>query len=351
MTRPINFGAGPAVLPQEVLQQAAEAVLNYEATGLSILEIAHRGTLFLQLLEEANSLVLELLELDADYKVMWMQGGGRLQFAMLPMNFSSKVAGYIDSGHWATAALNQAALYGATEVIASSKADQYRQVPQIETIPGSFDYVHLTTNNTICGTQLFQVPESIAPLIADMSSDIFSRQLDFKRFGLIYAVAQKNIGAAGVTLVVAHKSMLERQVRAVPAILSYKEMAAQNSLVNTPPVFAIYTCLLTLRWIKQQGLVTLEEKNEEKARLLYKAIDDSKLFYGVAEVGSRSKMNVCFRLHQEGDTQRFIDYCRQQYQITGIDGHRSVGGFRASIYNAVSKEDVLQLVQAINHFS
>ncbi len=350
MDKLINFGAGPAALPQPVLEAAAAALLRYKDTGLSILEIPHRGKLFTAIIEEANELVRELLGLGNDYHVMWMQGGGRLQFCMLPMNFLQQEAGYVDSGHWAAAAMEQAQYYGQTKVVASTRESDYRIVPELTNITDQLDYVHLTTNNTIYGTQLGQIPNSQSPIVADMSSELFSRQLDYKQCQLIYAVAQKNIGPAGVTLVIMHESMAQRQARDVPDILSYREMARQNSMVNTPPVFAIYTSLLTLRWIKEQGLDTLERKNEEKARILYQAIDKSNLFYGVAEPDSRSKMNVCFRLHRQEETIPFLDFCRER-KITGIKGHRSVGGFRASLYNAISLEEVKILVRAIEDFT
>src|SRR5690606_12165191 len=339
MSKLINFGAGPAALPEEVLNEAAIAVKDYKGSGLSILEIPHRGHLFLDLLTEANALVLELLQLNEEYKVIWMQGGGRLQFCMLPLNFLKSIAGYIDSGHWAAEAMAQANLYGNTKIIASSKDKNYKFIPPVTAIPEAYDYIHFTTNNTIFGTQLQEIPQATAPLIADMSSEILSRAFDYSKFKLIYAVAQKNLGAAGVTLAVVHQSLLATEVRPLPDILSYQAMARQNSLVNTPPVFGIYTSLLMLRWIKTKGLNKSFDQNKEKAKLLYQSIDNHPKFYGVADPGSRSSMNVCFRLEAEEDNKRFLDFCLNR-NITGIKGHRSVGGFRASIYNAISPEDV-----------
>ncbi len=347
----INFDAGPAALPKEVLQQASEAILNYDNSGLSILEIAHRGKQFEAILTEANTLVKELLELGDDYDVLWLQGGGRLQFCMLPMNFLSDngTAGYIESGHWAEEALKNAHLYGHTHILGSSKADQYTYIPDWGTVPEDLAYLHLTSNNTIYGTQFFSFPETKAPLVADMSSELFSRKLDYTKFDLIYAVAQKNIGPAGVTLVVIRKSLLAQQKRELPEILSYRDVAAQNSVLNTPPVFAIYCSLLTLRWIKNMGMAEMEQRNQEKARLLYEAIDNSNLFYGVARKEHRSLMNVCFRARDEKHTQAFLDFARER-NITGIKGHRSVGGFRASLYNAISIADVQQLVAALQAY-
>ncbi len=348
----LNFGAGPAALPREVLEEAAAALLNYNDTGLSILELPHRGNLFTAILEEANSLVRELLDLDDQYEVLWLQGGGRLQFSMLPMNFLAEdaTAGYIDSGHWAAEAIRNASPYGNIQVLATSREDRYTYIPrEWASIPEDLAYLHLTSNNTIYGTQFAQFPESNVPLVADMSSDIFSRQLDYKRFSMIYAVAQKNLGPAGVTLVVLRKSLLNAQKRVLPEILSYKEMAKHNSLLNTPPVFAIYGCLLNLRWIKKTGMATLEQHNKEKARLLYEAIDRSALFYGVARKESRSLMNVCFRMYTEEHQPAFLEYATAN-GITGIEGHRSVGGFRVSLYNAIRIEDVQQLITVMSAF-
>ncbi|WP_118976898.1 3-phosphoserine/phosphohydroxythreonine transaminase [Taibaiella koreensis] len=347
----INFDAGPATLPRSVMQQASEAILDYNGSGLSILEIAHRGKAFTAILEEANGLVKKLLGLDDDYAVLWLQGGGRLQFSMLPMNFlgTDETAGYIESGHWAEEALHNARLYGYTEVLGSSKTDQYTYIPDWGDIPEQLQYVHLTSNNTIYGTQFFRFPQTTVPLVADMSSELFSRRLDYSRFSLIYAVAQKNIGPAGVTLVVVRKSMLERQKRELPGILSYKDEAANNSVLNTPPVFAIYCSLLTLRWIDSIGIDAIEQRNREKANLLYQAVDDSQLFYGVAQKEHRSLMNVCFRTHDDNHTQTFLNFARER-NITGIKGHRSVGGFRASLYNAISVENVQQLIAAMQAF-
>jgi len=347
----INFDAGPAALPKEVLQQASASIVEYNNSGLSILEIPHRGKLFEEILAEANSLVRELLELDSDYEVLWLQGGGRLQFSMVPMNFLAPeaTAGYIDSGHWASEALRNARLYGDTLILGSSRADKYTYIPEWEHIPAHLAYVHFTSNNTIYGTQFFGFPHTEVPLVADMSSELFSRRLDYSRFSLIYAVAQKNIGPAGVTLVVIRRSMLDRQKRVLPGILSYKDIAASNSVLNTPPVFAIYCSLLTLRWIKAAGMEAMERRNREKARLLYEAIDRSSVFYGVARPAHRSLMNACFRAHDERHTQAFLDFARER-NITGIKGHRSVGGFRASLYNAIGIGEVEQLVQAMADF-
>lgn len=347
----LNFDAGPASLPREVLQEASAAILDYNGSGLSILEIPHRGKLFEAILEEANTLARSLMGLGNDYEILWLQGGGRLQFSMIPMNFldGKATAGYIESGHWASEALRNAHLYGKTNILASSKADQYTYIPYWGTVPTDLSYLHLTTNNTIYGTQFHHFPQTEVPLIADMSSELLSRRIDYTAFSLIYAVAQKNIGPAGVTLVAIRKSMLDRQQRELPEILSYREMAKNNSLLNTPPVFAIYCSMLTLRWIHNIGLEEMERRNRQKAALLYDTIDNSKLFYGVAQKESRSMMNACFRAHNDTHTQQLLDFAAAQ-GIVGIKGHRSVGGFRASMYNAISPDDVQKLVDVINTF-
>lgn len=347
----INFGAGPAALPEEVLLQASEAIRDYNGSGMSILEIPHRGNQFADILNEAHDLVKKLMHLDDMYEVMWMQGGGRLQFAMLPMNFldKNKTAGYIESGHWAEDAAANARLYGNVEIIASSKNQHYTYVPEISKVHEHLEYLHITTNNTIYGTQFNAMPETDVPFVADMSSDIFSRPLDFNQFGLIYAVAQKNIGAAGVTLVLARKDFIEKGNDKLPGILSYKKMALHNSMVNTPPVFAIYTSLLTLRWIERTGLDMLEKANHEKAALLYNAIDESAIFHCVAREDSRSNMNVCFRCIDEATGKCFLEFALAHH-ITGIKGHRSVGGFRVSLYNAIRLENVKELIAVMKEF-
>jgi phosphoserine aminotransferase len=349
----INFGAGPAALPQSVLEQAAAAVLNLDGSGLSVLEIAHRGPAFDAILSEARSLVMELTGLDDQYEVLWLQGGGRMQFTMLPMNFlnEGETAGYIDSGHWAHDAMSHGKYYGDTVALSSTRDINYVRLPEWPAVlPGHMAYVHMTTNNTIYGTQWDVIPECSAPLIADMSSDIFSRQRDYSRFAMIYAVAQKNVGAAGVTMVVLRKDLLAKIKRNLPPMLDYAKHARQHSVLNTPPVFAIYTCLLTLRWIKAQGMEKLEQQNNDKAALLYSVLDNSSIFQPVVQdPDSRSKMNVVFRGRDAATEQAFLAYAAAQH-ITGIAGHRSVGGFRVSLYNAISMADVEQLTDVMQQF-
>lgn len=350
----INFGAGPAALPQEVLAEAAQAVINYNNSGLSILEIPHRGgNLFDEILHESKALVLELCQLNpADYEVLWLQGGGRLQFAMIPMNFldDNASAGYIDSGFWAHDAQEHARQYGNVQTIASSRDINYTDLPEIPTeIPNKLSYLHYTTNNTIYGTQFSSIPQSTVPLFADMSSDIFSEQRDYSAYDLFYAVAQKNIGAAGVTLVVVKKNLLGKIVRKLPPILDYQQQALQHSVLNTPPVFGIYVSLLVLRWIKAKGIAGLEKENRTKATLLYNEIERNALLKGIVGESSRSKMNVVFRASTSETEKELIAFCKEN-GIEGISGHRSVGGLRVSLYNAISIQQVEKFVSLLQQF-
>jgi phosphoserine aminotransferase len=350
--RRINFGAGPAALPEEVLQQASEAILNYNDTGLSILEIAHRGKYFSDILEESKALVKELCGLDDAYEVLWMHGGGRLQFAMIPMNFlgDNETAGYIDSGFWSHDAMAYAKHYGNVHCLASSKEDNYTHLPAWPaSVPGDLSYLHFTTNNTIYGTQWPEVPGVNVPLIADMSSDIFSRQMAYKNCAMFYAVAQKNIGPAGTTLVVLNKNMLQQIKRPLAPMLDYNAHAKANSVLNTAPIFPIYTSLLTLRWTKQKGIAAIEKENDAKAQLLYDEIDRNSLFTGTAKKEHRSKMNVCFGTASKETDKAFTEYCEQR-NITGIEGHRSVGSFRVSLYNAIPLSSVQLLADAMKEF-
>lgn len=350
--RKIYFGAGPARLPETVLAAAAAAVVSYNDTGLSILEIPHRGKAFESILEESKVLVKELCGIGDDYEVLWLQGGGRHQFAMIPMNFlgTENTAGYIDSGHWSADALGTARYYGQVNVLASSKADQYRHLPEWPaTINKDLAYVHFTTNNTIYGTQWPAIPDSDIPLFADMSSDIFSVQRDYTKCALFYAVVQKNIGASGATLVVVRKDMLHRIKRNLPDSLNYAAQAKAKSLLNTPPVFSIYSSLLMLRWIRNKGMAVIEQENREKAAMVYQSLEKTTAFKLIVAPESRSLMNVVFRGKNAEIEERFRHQCREA-GIEGIEGHRSVGGFRASLYNAVTIEDTRQLVRIIADF-
>ena len=348
----INFGSGPAALPQEVLQEASAAILDYEGSGLSILEIPHRGKLFEAILEESKALVNELCELNNDYEILWLQGG-RLQFDMIPMNFLGKeqTAGYIDSGHWAAMAAEAAKHYGNVHILSSSKENQYSHLPEAPSfIPRHLSYLYLTTNNTLYGTQWKTLPQTQTPIVADMSSDILSRKFKYTSCALFYAVAQKNIGPAGVTLVVIHKDFLKKQVRRLSPMLDYGLHARQHSVLNTPPIFAIYTSLLTLRWMRKRSLHVIAKENQAKAQVLYEEIDSNPMFVPmVSNRQHRSDMNVCFRAKDKQTETAFLKFCAEN-NISGIEGHRAVGGFRASLYNAISLADVGKLVSLMQQF-
>lgn len=348
----INLNSGPAALPDVVLQQAAAAVLDYNGTGVSILSIPHRGKDFNAILEESKQLVRELCGLNDDYEVLWMHGGGRLQFAMIPMNFlgEAQTAGYMDSGNWSADAIRHAEYYGNVQVLSSSKDDNYSHLPSWpQDIPANLAYLHMTTNNTIYGTQWGEVPKVNVPLVADMSSDIFSRRVEYTSCAMFYAVAQKNIGPAGATLVVLRKDMLQGISRKLPPMLSYAEHVTKKSVLNTPPVFPIYASLLTLRWIKEKGIDKIEEENKIKATLLYDEIERNPLFSTPVKKEDRSLMNVCFRAVDERTERLFLDFCDES-GIVNIKGHRTVGGFRASLYNAISIDDVKYVVAVMQEF-
>ena len=338
-------------MPPEVLQEASIAVKKYKKTGLSILELPHRGKEFLEIMEESKTLVKELCGLDDSYEILWLHGGGRMQFCMIPMNFLSEQssAGYIDSGHWSAEALEYATHYGDVQILATSKESKYSHLPEWpSSIPKQLAYLHFTTNNTICGTQRHHIPKTNVPLIADMSSDIFSGKHDFTKYAMFYAAAQKNLGIAGVALAVIRKDMLENIARPLPPMLDYTQQVKDNSLLNTANVFGVYVSLLMLRWIKARGIDAIAKENKQKADLLYHALDNSVIFKPhVTEKAHRSLMNVCFSANTEEDEKTFLALCEKN-NITGIEGHRSVGGFRASLYNAVRLEDVMRLAQLIS---
>lgn len=347
----INFNAGPAALPKEVLEEAAKSVIEYEQTGVSILGLPHRSEAFRSILEEAKQRSLDLLGLNDSYDVIWFQGGGRLQFELIPMNFleSSARAAYIDSGHWASDAMNSVSRYGKLHVAGSSKSINYKSVPSVLDIPNDLAYLHLTANNTIYGTQLKEIPHTDVPLIGDFSSEIFSRKLDYSKFAVIYAVAQKNLGPAGATMVVAKKSFIEKQVRDLPEILSYKAMSEKHSLVNTAPVFSIYVSLLNLRFLSSKGMAQIEQENDTKAKMMYDFLDQSDIYNVVPNQDSRSNMNVCFNIKHTAMQEDLLAFA-EEAGITGIAGHRSVGGFRASLYNAISIADVERLIEVLQKF-
>lgn len=345
-----NFNAGPSILPREVFEEAGKAILNFNDTGLSILEIGHRTALFQAVMDEAVALVKELMNLDDQHEVLFLHGGASTQFFQVPMNLlnENETAAYLDCGVWGVKAIKEARLFGQVNVVASSKDKQYSYIPKGYAIPDDVKYFHYTTNNTIEGTEMFDIPETRVPLVADMSSDILSHQMDFNRFALIYAGAQKNIGAAGVNLVIIRKDMLGRVDRKLPTMMDYRQHVEAGSMLNTPPVFAVYVCLLTLRWLKKKGGVQgIEKINKAKAELLYKTLDARKDFELPVPVTDRSRMNVVFRIADPLLEKKFLDECQREGMV-GVKGHRSVGGFRVSLYNALPLESVQALSTLIN---
>ncbi len=345
-----NFNAGPSILPKEVFEEAAKAILNFRDTGLSILEIGHRTPLFESVLNETVSLAKELMKLDSDHEVLFLHGGATTQFFQIPMNLlnENQTAAYLDCGVWGSKAIKEARLFGNVEVIASSKDKNYTYIPKNFRIPSDAAYFHYTTNNTIEGTEMFLIPETNVPLVADMSSDILSHVLDFNRFAIIYAGAQKNIGAAGVNMVVVRKDILGKVNRKLPGMMDYRQHIEAGSMLNTPPVFAIFVCLLTLRWLKQQGgVAAIEKVNQAKADLLYKTLDTKEGFNPTVAREDRSRMNVVFLISDPVLEKKFLDACKEQ-KMVGVKGHRSVGGYRVSLYNALPLESVKALTSLID---
>lgn len=344
-----NYSAGPCILPQEVFKEASQAILDFNNSGLSILEISHRSKDFVDVMEEARSLSLELLGLEGKgYKALFLQGGASLQFLMVAYNLLEKKAAYLNTGTWAANAIKEAKLFGEVDVVASSEDKKFSYIPKKYSIPADADYFHCTSNNTIYGTQMKRFPATKIPLICDMSSDIFSRQLDFSKFDLIYAGAQKNMGPAGTTLVVIKEDILGEVSRKIPSMLNYKLHLDKDSMYNTPSVYAVYVSLLTLRWLKNLGGISaIEEQNKKKAALLYSEIDINPLFKGYTAVEDRSIMNATFTLSKESLKERF-DSMWKEAGINGLNGHRSVGGYRASMYNALPLESVQILVDVMS---
>ena len=340
-----NFSAGPSILPQEVLQKASEAVVNFNNLDLSLVEISHRSKDFISVMENATSLALELLGLEnKGYKALFLQGGASMQFLMAAYNLLENKAAYLNTGTWSEKAIKEAKIFGEVVEVASSKDANFNYIPKNYSVPSDADYFHITTNNTIFGTQIKELPDTHVPLAADMSSDIFSRQIDFSKFGLIYAGAQKNMGPAGTTLVVVKEELLGKVSRAIPSMLNYQIMAEKESMFNTPPVFAVYTSMLTLEWLKELGGISaIEKMNNAKSQLIYNEIDRNPLFKGFAAFEDRSTMSVTFNLSDATHKDRFDALCKEG-GINGLNGHRSVGGYRASIYNAMQIESVQVLV-------
>ncbi|WP_339712771.1 3-phosphoserine/phosphohydroxythreonine transaminase [uncultured Kriegella sp.] len=344
-----NFSAGPCVLPQEVLLKASEAVMDLNESGLSLIEISHRSKDFIEVMEKAKALALELLGLEGKgYHALFLQGGASLEFLMVAYNLLENKAGYLNTGTWSEKSIKEAKLFGEIVEVGSSKDENFNYIPKGYAIPEDIDYLHLTSNNTIFGTQIKKFPSIKAPLVCDMSSDIFSRQLDFSQFDLIYAGAQKNMGPAGATLVVVKEDVLGKVSRKIPSMLDYKVHISKDSMFNTPPVFAVYVSMLTLEWLKDLGgIAAIEEINNKKAQLLYSEIDLNPAFQGFANTEDRSNMNATFNLTDDKLKDTF-DALWKEAGINGLNGHRSVGGYRASMYNALSLESVGVLVDVMS---
>jgi phosphoserine aminotransferase len=347
-----NFSAGPSILPREAIEATAQAILDFNNSGLSVLEVSHRGKDFDAVMNEAVALVKEALSVPEGYSVIFLGGGASLQFCMVPFNLLEKKAAYLNTGTWASKALKEAKGFGEAVEVASSKDANFSYVPKNYTVPKEVDYFHITTNNTIFGTELLDDPKVDTVLVADMSSDIFSRPVDVSRYGLIYAGAQKNLSCAGVTLVIVKNDILGKVSRHIPSMLDYRIHIDNGSMYNTPPVLPVYTALQTLKWIKANGgVVGMQKRNRDKATILYKEIDRNPLFKGTAAVEDRSLMNICFVMndgYQELEKD-FLEFAQSRGMV-GIKGHRSVGGFRASVYNAMPIESVQALVDAMKEF-
>jgi phosphoserine aminotransferase len=352
-----NFNAGPSILPQEVFKQASEAILNYNNSGLSILEIGHRTDLFQAVMDEAVALVKELMQLDDQHEVLFLHGGASTQFFQIPMNLlnENEMAAYTDTGTWSSKAIKEAKIFGHVEVVCSAKESNYNHLPKQFTVPKTAKYLHLTTNETIHGVQWHDFTpfyEAGVPLVADMSSDILSRKMDFNKFDLIYAGAQKNVGAAGVNLVIVNKNILGKVNRKLATMMDYRNHIENGSMLNTPPVFAVYVCMLTLRWLKNLGgVAAIENINNQKAQLLYNTIDSLPVFKGtVIDKEDRSIMNACFVLDNADLEKEFLTLCKQN-NVIGVKGHRSVGGFRISLYNALPLASVQVLTDLMKDFA
>jgi phosphoserine aminotransferase len=349
-----NFGAGPSVLPKEVFEEASRAIIDFNNSGLSILEIGHRTTLFQPVMDEARALVKDLMQLDDDHEVLFLHGGATTQFMQVPMNLVNEndLSAYTDTGTWASKAIKEAKLFGHVEIAGSAKDTNYTTIPKELSVSPTAAYLHITTNETIAGTQWKDIPYDCGvPLVADMSSDILSRHLEFNRFAIIYAGAQKNMGAAGVNLVVVNKNVLGKITKPIPSILDYRNHIKEGSMMNTPPVFAVYVVMLTLRWLKNLGGVAAIEKiNNSKAELFYNTLDSLPVFKGVVAKEDRSYMNAVFVMNDPALEKEFLDLCKQEGMV-GVKGHRSVGGFRVSMYNALQYESVVAITDLMKEFA
>lgn len=351
MTKVHNFSAGPAILPQSAIDASIEALKNFSGTGLSLIEVSHRSKEYEAVVDEACQLVRDILNLSDEYAVLFLQGGASTQFDMIPMNLldEGETAAYVNTGVWASRAIKEAKMFGNVNVLASSEDKNFNYIPKNYTIPSDVKYFHCTSNNTIYGTEMFEFPKTEVPLICDMSSDIFSRPFDANQFDMIYAGAQKNMGPAGTTLVIIKKSLVGKAKRKVPTMLDYKPHIENGSMYNTPSVFAIFVCMHTLRWIKEIGLEAMEVRNKAKADLLYAEIDRNPLFEGTVVKEDRSRMNVNFVTTNKEHEAEFLKFCESK-NLSGLKGHRSVGGLRASLYNALPIESVQVLVDAMKEF-
>ena len=347
-----NFYAGPSILSEYTIKNTADAVLNFAGTGLSLLEVSQRGKEFVAVNDEARALVKELLHVPETHEVVFLGGGASLQFCMVPYNLLKKKASYLDTGTWASKAIKEAKFFGEVDLVASSKDKNYTYIPKNYTLAPDTEYFHITTNNTIYGTEIHDIPQVNVPLVADMSSDIFSRPVDVSKYDVIYAGAQKNLAPAGVTIIIVRKDALGKVERPIPTMLNYQTHIDKDSMFNTPPVLPIFAALQTLKWYKEQGGVkVLQKKNQEKAAVLYDEIDRNKLFRGTAVPEDRSLMNVCFVMNDEYKEleSSFAEFAAAAGMV-GIKGHRSVGGFRASLYNAMPLESVKALVETMKEF-
>lgn len=347
-----NFNAGPSILPREVIEATAKQILDFNGSGLSLMEISHRAKDFQPVVDEAVALIKEILDLPEGYSVLFLGGGASLEFCMVPYNFLEKKAAYLNTGVWAKKAMKEAKLLGEAVEVASSAEANYTYIPKGWTCPADVDYLHITTNNTIYGTEIRHELDVPVPMIADMSSDIFSRPIDASKYECIYAGAQKNLAMAGVTLVIVKDSALGHVSRQIPTMLDYRTHVEKGSMFNTPPVVPIYSALETLRWIKKNGGVAeMDRRAKERAELLYAEIDRNKLFRGTVVPEDRSLMNICFVMTDEYKEleKEFLDFATSKGMV-GIKGHRSVGGFRASCYNAQPLEGVKALVECMQEF-
>ena len=347
------FNAGPSLLPEEVYASAAKAVLDFNDSGISILSISHRTKDFDAVMEEADALFRELLHIPDNYKIFYIGGGASTHFFEIPANFLGKKAGYVNTGVWSKKAIKEAKRFGEVEVLATSEDRNFTYIPKGFAVPADLDYLHITTNNTIYGTEYHEDLDVEVPLIADMSSDILARPIDVTKYAMIYGGAQKNLAPAGVTFAIIREDMLDRIVRDLPTMVSYRTHVENNSMFNTPPVFPIFVLKETLKWLKSIGGVpAIQKLNEEKAALLYNEIDRNSMFTGTAAREDRSLMNICFvysDAHKDLEPSAFLDFAKERGMV-GIKGHRLVGGFRASLYNAMPKESVQALVDCMQEF-